>query len=146
MELLVAVAEVVLAVPLAPLLVALVPAARSGRRNATELYREAFTSTFTLMPVAIAAWAWFAAWRLHVAPSGHAGQPVAIVIGVLFGVQTLAIFYFFTIGAAMTGSQGTDRPPRPRRRAFRLSCSWSYAALLLNLPLALIVAVIRLLA
>jgi hypothetical protein len=144
--LLVAAAEVVLAVLLAPVLLGCVPAAVAVGRSATDLHRLTFLCSFSLMPVAIGALAWFAAWRLPVAPSGPAGQPVAIVIGVLFAVQSLVVFYFLAVGAAMGGALGKEPPVHPRWFAYRGFCSCSYAVLLLNLPLALIVAIIRLLA
>ena len=140
-----AAAEVVLAVLLAPVLLGLVPAVAAGRRSVTDLYRLAFACSFALMPVACGALAWFAVWRL-VAPSGLASQSAAILIGVLFGVQSLVMFYVLSIGAAMSGALGEEPPAHPRWFAYRSFCSWSCAVLLLSLPLALIVAVIMLLA
>jgi hypothetical protein len=38
--------------------------------------------------------------------AGAASQPAAILVGILFGAQTVPMFYLFALGVAMTGSQG----------------------------------------
>ena len=141
---LLALAEVACAVAFAPLVLGWLPAVGRRKRSATDLYRRTFGYCMVLMPLVIAACAWFGSWRMHLA-HGAASQPVAIVVGVLFGVQTVSMFYLFAMGAAMTGEQG-DKPPRhPFRFAWTMFCSVAYAAYLLSTPLALIVTVIGLL-
>jgi hypothetical protein len=137
-------AEAVLAVMFAPVLLAWLPAAASHGRSETDLYRLAFSYCMCLMPPVIGVCAWFAAWRLHLA-SGHAGQPAAIAVGVAFAAESLLLFYFLAIGAAMNGSRGSERPKHPYRLPYRCFCSWAYAVVFLNVPLALIVTVVAVL-
>jgi hypothetical protein len=137
-------AEVVLAVMFAPVLLAWLPAVAGHGRSETDLYRIAFSYCMFLVPPVIGVCAWFAAWRLHLA-SGHAGQPAAIAVGVVFTAQSLLLFYLLALGAAMSGSRGTERPKHPYRFSYRCFCSWAYAVVFLSIPLALTVTVVAVL-
>jgi hypothetical protein len=136
-----AVADVMLAFIVAPALFACLPAIVGRRRSATDLHGLVFTHFVFLMPATFGVIAWFAAWRLQLA-HGSASQPAAIVVGVLFCAESLLLCVIFSIGAAMSGSLGPDRPEHPFRFACSRFWSWTYGLALLNIPLALVVTVI----
>jgi hypothetical protein len=137
-------AEVACAVAFAPPMLGWLPAVGRRKRSATDLYRLTFGYCMILMTLVTAACAWFGSWRLHLA-HGAASQPVAIVVGILFGLQTVIMFYLFAVGAAMNGAQGTKPPEHPFRFTWTMFCNLAYVTYLVSTPLALIVTVIGLL-
>jgi len=138
-------AEVAGVAAVAPPLVGWLSAVGRRQRTASDLYAQAFQNYMILMPMLIGACAWLGAWRLHLA-HGAAGQPVAIIVGVLFGAQTFIWLPMFAFGAGMGAEPQEHKPPEhPYRVACAAFCQWAYAAYLLSIPLALVVTIIGLL-
>jgi hypothetical protein len=130
----------------APLLLGWIPAVTGYKRSETDVYLWTFTCCMISMPLALGACAWFACLRVPFA-SGHANEPVAILVAVIFAVQSLFWFYWpLSIGTAMSGSRGKERPEHPFLFPYRCFYNWAYSDILFSIPLALFVATIGIIA
>jgi len=111
-----------------------------GQRDAHA--RQAGCCTLAMPPV-IGAWAWFLAWRLHMPPPSHGGQPAAITVGILFAAQALVLGYVLALGAAFGGERlDLKEPDRPLVFFINGFRDQAFVLILLSLPLAVVVAVI----
>jgi hypothetical protein len=134
-----ALGAVVLAALAAPLLLGGIAAVAVRRRSSTDAYRLIFAWSMIVTPPFLGACAWFGCWRVPLA-SGPANQPVAIAVGVLLAAQSLVWFYWpLSMGAAMSGSRGENRPAF--LFSYRCYRSWAYVDIALCVPLALLVAI-----
>jgi hypothetical protein len=138
-----ALCQLALAIAFAPALIvclAFTPPRRGPGKNDMN-GRLAQCCVYSVPPV-IGAWALFLAWRLHM-PWGPRG---AIVVGILFGVESLLLAFVVAVSFAFGNPNPEGREPPDRPLIFYIGSFCIFASMLImfSLPLALIVAVVAL--